>query len=83
MPTDTTQLGFYYQTVPQWQPVRGMVPGAPNRTTGISPCASPNCGNVVGASAESVNCPNGCRLPLLRPLRPPSRKRLRNLPLPR
>lgn len=30
MPTDTTQLGYYYQQVPQWRPVRGMVPPAPN-----------------------------------------------------
>ena len=30
MPTDTTQLGFYYQQVPYWQPVAGMVPVAPN-----------------------------------------------------
>ena len=60
MPTDTTQLGFYYQTVPQWQPVRGMVPGAPNPNDWHQPLCQPNCGNVVGASAESVNCPNGC-----------------------
>lgn len=30
MPTDTTQLGFYYQRVPTWVPVPGMVPGPPN-----------------------------------------------------
>ena len=29
MPTDTTQLGFYYQRVPTWAPVPGMVPPAP------------------------------------------------------
>ena len=29
MPTDTTQLGFYYQRVPYWQPRAGMLPGAP------------------------------------------------------
>lgn len=29
MPTDTTQLGFYYQRVPTWMPVPGMVPPPP------------------------------------------------------
>ncbi len=29
MPTDTTQLGHYYQTVPQWHAYRGMVPPTP------------------------------------------------------
>lgn len=29
-PTDTTQLGYYYQTVPQWQPRPGMLPPPPN-----------------------------------------------------
>jgi len=28
-PTDTTQLGFYHQRVPQWQPRPGAIPGAP------------------------------------------------------
>ncbi len=30
MPTDTTQLGFYYQAVPSWQPRAGMLPPPPN-----------------------------------------------------
>lgn len=29
MPTDTTQLGYYYKRVPQWQPNPGMLPPAP------------------------------------------------------
>lgn len=29
MPTDTTQLGFYYQRVPQWRPNPAMIPPAP------------------------------------------------------
>lgn len=29
MPTDTTQLGYYYQRVPAWAPVPGMIPPAP------------------------------------------------------
>ena len=28
-PTDTTQLGFYYQRVPQWQPRPNAIPAAP------------------------------------------------------
>jgi len=30
MPTDTTQLGYYYQTVPRWHAYPGMIPSAPN-----------------------------------------------------
>jgi len=30
MPTDTTQLGYYYQAVPRWHATRGMVPGVPD-----------------------------------------------------
>ncbi len=29
MPTDTTQLGYYYQKVPTWVPVPGMIPPPP------------------------------------------------------
>lgn len=29
MPTDTAQLGFYYQRVPQWRPNPAMIPPAP------------------------------------------------------
>lgn len=29
-PTDTTQLGYYYQRVPQWMPRRGMIPPTPH-----------------------------------------------------
>lgn len=29
MPTDTTQLGFYYQRVPTWQPNPNMIPAPP------------------------------------------------------
>jgi len=29
-PTDTTQLGYYYQAVPRWHAYRGMVPGVPD-----------------------------------------------------
>ena len=30
LPTDTTQMGYYYQRTPQWQPRPGAVPAAPN-----------------------------------------------------
>jgi len=30
MPTDTTQMGFYYQRAPRWQPRPGMLPPPPN-----------------------------------------------------
>ncbi len=30
MPTDTTQLGYYYQRAPQWMPNPGMIPPAPH-----------------------------------------------------
>lgn len=29
VPTDTTQLGYYYQRVPQWRPNPGMIPPRP------------------------------------------------------
>ena len=29
LPTDTTQLGYYYQQVPSWQPNSGMIPPPP------------------------------------------------------
>ncbi|MEM7810717.1 MAG: hypothetical protein AAF532_04490 [Planctomycetota bacterium] len=30
VPTDTTQLGYYYQRVPAWRPMPGMIPPPPN-----------------------------------------------------
>jgi hypothetical protein len=50
MPTDTTQLGFYYQHVPYWQPVAGMVPAAPNPSEWHQPLLGDV--GMVGA-----NCP--------------------------
>jgi len=52
MPTDTTQLGFYYQRVPQWRPNPAMIPTRPwpsvwhnrecpdYRSPGCSSCSS-------------------------------------------
>jgi hypothetical protein len=56
MPTDTTQLGFYYQQVPYWQPVHGMVPAAPNPNDWHQPMLAGEEG-VYGASAVGVSCP--------------------------
>ena len=36
MPTDTTQLGYYYQHVPHWHAYRGMTPPSRVRSTGTS-----------------------------------------------
>ncbi len=57
MPTDTTQLGYYYQTVPQWQPNPAMTPTAPNPNDWHQPLCNgcPEC-NVIGVSGE-MNCP--------------------------
>ncbi len=55
MPTDTTQLGFYYQQVPYWRPAPGMVPGPPNPNDWHQPLFTD--GYVTGASAESASCP--------------------------
>jgi hypothetical protein len=56
MPTDTTQLGFYYQHVPYWLPAPGMVPAAPNPDQWHQPLLGGDVG-VMGASGEAVNCP--------------------------
>jgi hypothetical protein len=57
MPTDTTQLGFYYQQVPYWQPVAGMVPAAPNPNDWHQPLFG-DAGMVVG-----TNCPASSATP--------------------
>jgi hypothetical protein len=57
MPTDTTQLGFYYQQVPMWVPAPGMIPGPPNPTEWHQPLFGAEGAMVVGASGETVNCP--------------------------
>jgi len=57
MPTDTTQLGFYYQQVPYWRPVAGMVPAAPNPSEWHQPLL----GDVGMACGN--NCPAGTPTP--------------------
>jgi hypothetical protein len=52
MPTDTTQLGFYYQQVPYWQPVAGMIPSAPNPAEWHQP--------LFGDAGMAGSCPGNC-----------------------
>lgn len=58
MPTDTTQLGFYYQRVPFWRPNPGMIPPVPwpsqwhKRECGAEPFAT----GIIGASGEACGC---------------------------
>ncbi|MFK7779288.1 MAG: hypothetical protein QM501_14375 [Gimesia sp.] len=55
MPTDTTQLGFYYQTVPTWQPRAGMLPPAPDpsmyHTRNCNSCRGRGCQHCRGHQA--------------------------------
>jgi hypothetical protein len=57
MPTDTTQLGYYYQHVPYWQPNWAMIPSAPNPLQWHRPL----CGNgMCGYGGEVINGGAGC-----------------------
>ena len=56
MPTDTTQLGFYYQRVPYWQPRPGLLPPAPNGgASGLEGAF----GGLFGVGAVQSSCPSG------------------------
>ncbi len=62
MPTDTTQLGYYYQQVPTWSPNPGMVPPVPNPAEWHSPDFSgsiPGCG-ICRHAGSGAYCPEGC-----------------------
>jgi len=50
MPTDTTQLGYYYQVVPYWQPKHGAVPPPPIPSQWHT---------TVGQLPQTGNCPAG------------------------
>lgn len=54
MPTDTTQLGFYYQRVPTWVPVPGMVPPSPIAAYGSGAGVAIDGSGVVSNSNERV-----------------------------
>ncbi len=46
MPTDTTQLGYYYQQVPRWQRNPAMIPARPHPADWHVPgCSTGTCGN--------------------------------------
>jgi hypothetical protein len=53
VPTDTTQLGYYYNQVPTWQPKPNMIPGIPNPDS----WHIRRCGNHDGRG----NCPANCQ----------------------
>ncbi len=59
MPTDTTQLGYYYQAVPRWHAYRGMVPPTPVPSEWHRElCQQQACQHCRGQAAG--NCPH-CR----------------------
>ena len=56
-PTDTTQLGYYYQHVPRWWPRQGMIPGVPNPNDWhISSCQGNHC--PAGQYCRGAACPH-------------------------
>jgi len=60
-PTDTTQLGFYYQHVPQWLPNRSMLPPAPNPAKWFSTNESDNHdyhGEVIYSQPQPATTPH-------------------------
>jgi hypothetical protein len=64
MPTDTTQLGYYYQHVPYWRPNWAMIPPAPNPHQWHRPLCGPD--GVCGVNAEFVGgsiIGEGCPVP--------------------
>ncbi len=54
-PTDTTQLGFYYQRVPQWRPNPGMIPPRPWPSQWHRREVCNNCNN--GIQENAINQP--------------------------
>ena len=64
MPTDTTQLGYYYQAVPRWLPRQGMIPPTPipsqwhrELCQGQGGAGCRHCRNGQTANAHSENGP--------------------------
>jgi hypothetical protein len=58
MPTDTTQLGYYYQTVPRWHAYQGRIPGPPNPAQWHHNLCQLQGANGYGYCPQG-NCPNG------------------------
>ena len=55
MPTDTTQLGYYYQQVPKWWPNSAMIPPAPNPYDWHQPlCGNGACMSNCGVQGEVI-----------------------------
>jgi hypothetical protein len=68
MPTDTTQLGYYYQHVPYWQPNWGMIPPAPNPLQWHRPlCGNGMCGNGIEVINGTAGCPQMAGAPEIAP----------------
>jgi len=61
MPTDTTQLGFYYQQVPYWRPRAGMIPPVPHPGEWHTPDTGVVFTGYQDAAAYGAcqNCQNG------------------------
>ncbi|MCA9080294.1 MAG: hypothetical protein KDA58_07020 [Planctomycetaceae bacterium] len=58
-PTDTTQLGYYYQQVPQWRPSPGMIPGPPqpkqwHQYGNCGDCQDGHCQFQILGTAETI-----------------------------
>lgn len=55
MPTDTTQLGYYYQQVPKWWPNPAMIPPAPNPYDWHQPlCGNGACMSNCNVQGEAI-----------------------------
>ena len=54
-PTDTTQLGFYYQRVPVWQRVAGMIPPPPRPNEWHVPAYAVGHAGYCGPQGEAVS----------------------------
>jgi hypothetical protein len=59
MPTDTTQLGYYYQHVPFWQPQPNPLPAMPHPAQWHNYATSPNPWNFTGGGWGGAGCPSG------------------------
>lgn len=57
-PTDTTQLGYYYQQVPHWHPYGGMIPGPPQpqqwHQYAAPACQNGHCRVQILGTAETI-----------------------------
>jgi len=72
-PTDTTQLGFYYQRVPQWRPNPGMIPPRPwpsqwHRREVCNGCDNGMYTETIMSSPEAAPAPAEPQQPAVPPL---------------